>query len=285
MAVITMSKLNTWANPFSTNRANIVQMAAFLEERSQYPDMQEVNQKLVELAVARSGERILELGSGSGVLCRMLASNIQPNGSIVGIDISYQMATQACEYALTAGITAGIEFATAAAETLPFSNASFDCAIAARLLLHVSNPPDVIHEMRRIVKPGGRVVVMDWDFETIAVDHSDRELTRKLLHWRNDHHGGNNWSGRQLWRHMHHAGLTNISIHPCILVAHTESDGLTQSLWRAAQVAFEGGAISESEKESWVRELIIRIQDGVYFASIVYFIVKGTVANAQTWAA
>lgn len=284
MVVIAMSKLNTWANPSSTNKANIVQMAAFLEERSQYPDMQEVNQKLCELVAARSGERILELGSGSGVLCRMLASYIQPKGNVVGIDISYQMVTKACEYALSAGITNGIEFGTAAAETLPFSNACFDCAIAARLLLHVSNPSRVIHEMTRIVKPGGRVVVMDWDFETVAVDHPNRELTRRLLHWRNDHHGGNNWTGRQLWRFMHLAGLTDVSVHPCILIAHSESDGLTQSLWRAAQVAFEGGAISESEKENWVRELKFRIQDGVYFASIVYFIVKGTVINTPGWA-
>jgi ubiquinone/menaquinone biosynthesis C-methylase UbiE len=274
-----MSKLNAWANPSITSTADIIQMAAFLEERSRFPDMGAVNLKLCEVVAAVPGEHLLEAGSGSGVLCRMLVPYVQPKGEIVGIDVSYDMATIAYEYAYSVGITSDIKFATAEAKALPFSNASFDCAIAARLLLHVSNPPDVIHEMARIVKPGGRVVVMDWDFETIAVDHPDREQTRRILHWRNDHHGGNNWSGRQLWRYMHNAGLQNLLVYPCVIVAHGESDGLTQSLWRAAQVAFEGGAISESEKDDWVKELKNRIQDGIFFASIVYFIVKGTVVT------
>ena len=65
----------------------------------------------------------------------------------------------------------------------------------------------MIREMKRVVKSAGRVVVMDWDFDTVTVDHPDRELTRRLLHWRCDRRGGNNWSGRQLWRRMHTAGF------------------------------------------------------------------------------
>jgi SAM-dependent methyltransferase len=167
------------------------------------------------------------------------------------------------------------------AEALPFPDASFDGAIAARLLLHVENPEPVIREMKRVVKPGGRVVVMDWDFETVTVDHPDREQTRRLLHWRSDHHGGNNWSGRQLWRRMQTAGLGNLSIHPWVTVAHCEADGLTQTLWRAAEVAREGGAISPAEQVAWIKELKNRIQAGTFFASIVYFIVKGIVIPDQ----
>jgi ubiquinone/menaquinone biosynthesis C-methylase UbiE len=276
-----MSKGNAWANPSTTSTANVIQMAAFLEERSHSPDMQEVNQKLCEVVAPKRGERILEVGCGSGVLCRILAPCLQPDGDVIGIDISYKMAMEAGEYALSAGVIGGIDFGSAGAEALPFSDASFDCAVAARLLLHVANPALVIGEMMRVVKPGGKVVVMDWDFGTVAVDHPDRKMTRQLLHWRNDYHGGNNWSGRQLWRHMKEAGLRNVSVHPCVLIAHDESDGLTQSLWRAAQVACEAGVISEQERENWVMELKKRIQAGTFFASIVYFIVMGNVAGLR----
>jgi hypothetical protein len=122
---------------------------------------------------------------------------------------------------------------------------------------------------------------MDWDFETVTVDHPDRELSRRILHWRNDHHGGNNWSGRQLWRRMRNVGLQNLSVHPWVSVTHHETDGLTQSLWRAAQVACEAGAISPAEQEAWTLELRNRIRAGTFFASIVYFIVKGTVVPEQ----
>ena len=279
-----MSKGNAWANPSTTSTANVIQMAAFLEERSHSPDMQEVDQKLCELVAPKHGELILEVGMGSGALCRRLIPCIQPKGIVVGVDISYTMTKKAVEYAHSAGINRGVDFGSALAEALPFENACFDCAVAARLLLHVSNPARVIGEMMRVVKPGGKVVVMDWDFGTVAVDHPDREMTRQLLNWRNDHHGGNNWSGRQLWRYMNEAGLQNVAAYPCVLVAHDESNGLTQSLWRAAQVACEAGAISEHEREIWVTELKKHIQAGTFFASIVYFIVKGTVAGPRNQA-
>ena len=117
------------------------------------------------------------------------------------------------------------------------------------------------------------------DFETVTVDHPDTELTRRLLHWRNDRRGGNNWSGRQLWRHLKAVGLLKVSVEPWVIVAHSEAEGLTQSLWRAAQAALDGGAISKVEHETWVRQLRERIEAGTFFASIVYFIVQGTVAG------
>lgn len=252
-------------------------MAAFLEERSRTPDMQAINQKLCETVAAKPGERLVEVGSGSGILCRMLAPQLQPSGQIVSVDISPEMTSEAQKYALAEGIDFGITFETCTAESLPYPEASFDGAIAARLLLHAVDPDTVIREMKRVVKPGGRVVVMDWDFDTVAVDHPDRELSRRILHWRNDHHGGNNWSGRQLWRRMREAGLQNLSVHPWVSVVHGEEDGLTQSLWRAAQVACEAGVISPIEQDDWVNKLKDHIHAETFFASIVYFIVMGTV--------
>ena len=279
MPVQSNSHFNPWANPSTVNPKDTVQMAAFLEERSRLPDVQQVNQTLCEAVAAAPGERLLEVGSGSGILCRLLAPHLKPDGCMLGVDISPEMTAEARKYALSKGISDGIAFDTCAAEALPYPNSSFDGAIAARLLLHVSDPDSIIREMTRVVKPGGKILVMDWDFDTVTVDHPDRELTRRLLHWRSDHSGGNNWSGRQLWRRLQVANLQNLSVHPCVTVTHCEADGLTQSLWRAAQVACEGGAISSAEQEAWVKELKDRIQAGTFFASIVYFIVKGIVSS------
>ena len=76
---------------------------------------------------------------------------------------------------------------------------------------------------------------------------------------------------------MSNAGLQNLSVHPWVSITHSEEDGLTQSLWRAAQVACEAGVISPVEQDDWVNELKDRIRAGIFFASIVYFIVMGTV--------
>ena len=69
---------------------------------------------------------------------------------------------------------------------------------------------------------------MDWDFDTVAVDHSRRELTRRLLHWHTDHEGGDNWSGRNLWRYMTQAGLENLALQPVVSAAQGEADSLYQ---------------------------------------------------------
>lgn len=273
-----MSLSNNWSNPSKAGAAEVSQMAAFLEERSRSSDMQEVNAAVCKVLDPGPGDRILEVGCGSGVLCRMIAPYLQPNGHMVGLDISPHFLLEAKKHILQEDAGEYVTFECGAGESLPYSSAVFDGAFAARLLLHAQDPDAIVREMARVVKPGGRIVVMDWDFDSVVVDHPERELTRRLLHWRCDHQGGDNWSGRQLWRRMVVAGLQCLSVHPVITVVHGETDGLTQSLLRAAQVSRDGGAISANEFDTWVYKLKERIQERTFFASIVYFIVKGIVA-------
>jgi hypothetical protein len=68
-------------------------------------------------------------------------------------------------------------------------------------------------------------------------------------------------------------------VFPVVTVAHTEQEGLTQSIWRAAEVARNGGGISAKEHDAWVEKLKQRIADGTFFASLVYFIIKGYVRS------
>jgi len=272
-----MHRTNVWSNPSQAGAADVSQMAAFLEERSRSPDTQVVNAAVCRILAPNPGEQILEVGCGSGVLCRLVASQLKPTGYVVGVDISPQFLMEAQKYALQDGIIERITFGCGAGESLPFLNATFDSAFAARLLLHAGNPDAVVREMVRVVRPGGRVVVMDWDFDSVVVDHPQRELTRRLLHWRSDHHGGDNWSGRQLWRRMVEAGLQRLRVHPVVALAHSEADSLTQSLWRAAEVSRDAGAISANEHDAWVGKLKESIHTGKFFASIVYFIVEGFV--------
>jgi ubiquinone/menaquinone biosynthesis C-methylase UbiE len=269
--------MNVWSNPSSASPAEINSMAAFLEERSRFPDQVQVNTRLREVLAPLPGERLLEVGSGSGVLCRQLVPYIQPDGRIIGLDRSSILAGCARRLAIEAGLSQYLRFDAGLAEELPYPVGSFDGVFAARLLLHSSDPLKIVLEMARVLRPGGRVVVMDWDFGTTAVDHSDKELTRRILQWRTDHHGGNNWSGRQLLRNMATAGLVEVSVAGVVTVVRDENAALTHSLWRAAEVARDTGAISQSEQHAWVAELKERIAAGHFLASIVYFIVRGHV--------
>jgi ubiquinone/menaquinone biosynthesis C-methylase UbiE len=270
-----MSHTNAWSDPSRAGVEDTARMAEFLQERSARPDQVQVNSAVRDALDPQAGERLLEVGSGTGVVCRLAAPSVAPHGSLIGLDISTEFARTAGKATAAAGLSEWVSYTAGQAERLPFRASSFEAAWAVRLLLHVADPQQVVNEMARVVRPAGRIVLADWDFETVAVDHSDRELTRRLLTWRIDHHGGDNWSGRQLWRQARQAGLKQISIMPLVTVATDESAALTQSLWRAAEVALQGGRITSGEHDAWVGELKERIAVGCFFTSIVYFIVKG----------
>ncbi len=267
---------NNWANPSTAGAAEASQMAAFMEERSQREDQRKVNQALCERISPQPGEHWLEVGSGSGTICRMLASHLMPGGSITGVDISRAFLALANQLARDAHCADRIYFQQAEAENLPYPDGVLDGVFAARLLLHLAHPLSALREMRRVLKPGGRLVLMDWDFGTVAVDHSDRKLTRKILDWRCDHRGGDNWSGRRLYGWMKESGFHFPRVSPFVSVAQDRENSLTQSLYRAAEAARQDGAISIEEQAAWVRELDERLAQGVFLAFITYLVVRSS---------
>ena len=165
-------------------RQDALRSVQFLEEQTHFPDQRAINDCLVEELHLQPGEMWLEVGSGSGALCRQAASHLGPYGCVVGMDSSFNYIPQAMHYARLQDIHDSICFLAGSGMEIPFPADTFNGAFAARLLLNVDQPDAIVAEMIRVVQPGCLVVVMDWDFETITVNHSRVELTRKILHWR-----------------------------------------------------------------------------------------------------
>ena len=283
-----MSHSNAWSNPSAVSAEDAARMAAFLEDRARCPDQVQVNTAVRDVLALRPGERLLEVGCGSGALCRLMAPALAPGGEIVGLDVAPDMIAAARHYAAADPSLPSVpfqekgplenvrlRFEVGPAEALPYPDGAFDAAFAARLLLHVADPLAVVREMARVVRPGGRVALMDWDWGTLAVDHTDRALTRRLMDWRCDNHGGDNWSGRKLLAVALAAGLTHVAVTPVATLARDETAALTGSIFRAAEVARNGGAITPAEHDAWVGELQQRLAEGRFVASLVYFVVRG----------
>ena len=113
--------------------------------------------RLVELAQLQSAERVLDVGTGSGVVALRAAKGLGPQGRVVGVDLSQGMLERARASANSLGNA--IEFRQMDAERLDFENKSFDSVLSLFAVLHFPSAERAIREMFRVVKPGGRVVI------------------------------------------------------------------------------------------------------------------------------
>ncbi len=116
-----------------------------------------VTERMLELASVQNGARVLDVAAGTGEQTLMAARVVGPRGSVLAIDQSASMLSVAIEAAREAGLT-NVETRVMDAQNLDVSEDSFDAVICRIALMLFTNPVSALKEMRRAVKPGGRVV-------------------------------------------------------------------------------------------------------------------------------
>ncbi|HHJ13415.1 MAG TPA: bifunctional demethylmenaquinone methyltransferase/2-methoxy-6-polyprenyl-1,4-benzoquinol methylase UbiE [Gammaproteobacteria bacterium] len=116
----------------------------------------------IEQAGARPGQRILDLAGGTGDLAARLSRMVGAEGGVVVGDINAAMLETGRARLLDAGIHGNLHFVQANAECLPFPDASFDCITIAFGLRNVTDKPRALESMYRCLKPGGRVLVLEF---------------------------------------------------------------------------------------------------------------------------
>ena len=117
-------------------------------------------EKVLGLARLQRGESVLDVGCGTGTLAIAAERHVGP--TVYGIDASPEMIARADKKAKKAGVE--VVFKNAVAEALPFSDAQFDVVLNTLMLHHLPRKAGqrCIREMRRVLKPGGRVLVVDF---------------------------------------------------------------------------------------------------------------------------
>lgn len=116
----------------------------------------------LELSGARPGQRILDLAGGTGDLAARLSGLVGPRGEVVVGDINASMLDVGRARLLDRGISGNITFVQANAENLPFADSSFDCVTIAFGLRNVTDKQKALAAMHRVLKPGGRLLVLEF---------------------------------------------------------------------------------------------------------------------------
>jgi ubiquinone/menaquinone biosynthesis C-methylase UbiE len=116
--------------------------------------------RLIDAADPQPDERILDVGCGTGIVARQVASRIGAGGSVTAIDLSPDMLAVARARSAREGPV--IEWREGRAEQLPFDDDSFDLVLCQFALMFFSDKASALAEMRRVVNRGGRVLLSTW---------------------------------------------------------------------------------------------------------------------------
>jgi demethylmenaquinone methyltransferase/2-methoxy-6-polyprenyl-1,4-benzoquinol methylase len=110
----------------------------------------------------RPGQRALDVASGTGDLGAGLARQVGKEGLAVLTDVNREMLARGRDRLIDRGLAANVVFAIANAECLPFPDRSFDCVTIGFGLRNVTDKPAALASMRRVLRPGGRLLVLEF---------------------------------------------------------------------------------------------------------------------------
>lgn len=116
----------------------------------------------IELSGVRKGQRVLDLAGGTGDLAARLARLTGPEGEVVLADINGAMLAHGRARLMDQGIAGNVRFVQANAECLPFPDQYFDCITIAFGLRNVTDKDAALRSMFRVLKPGGRLLVLEF---------------------------------------------------------------------------------------------------------------------------
>jgi ubiquinone/menaquinone biosynthesis C-methylase UbiE len=221
---------------------------------------------------AQPGERILDVGCGPGFYCAELLEEVGPGGSVVGLDGSPQMlalAERRCR--------GGVELREADATSLPVEDEDFDAALCVQVLEYVENADAALAEMRRALKPGGRLVVWDVDWSTVSwhSQHPER-MERVLAAW--DEHLVHPTLPRTLAARLRSVGFERVAMEAhAFATAELDPETYGGSLPLVIEPFVSGRAgVSEEEAAEWVAELRDLGERGEFFFACVQFCFRAT---------
>jgi SAM-dependent methyltransferase len=231
------------------------------------PDVVGQRARFLQMVAPKPGEHVLDVGMGPGFLTYDVAAMVGERGWTAGVDSSAVMvdlATQRC-----AG-RGPCEFKLGDATELPFDDASFDAVVATQVYEYVVDLPRALAEARRVLRPSGRLFVLDTDWDGVVWSTRDAARMRRVMDAWDDHLHDPHLPPK-LPALLERAGfaVTHVEAIPIVnpsLHANCYSHGIL-----AAIASFVPGhrGVTADEAQAWASELRELGRRGEYFFGIV----------------
>ncbi len=212
----------------------------------------------------QSGEQVLDAGCGTGFLTQEMAMVVGPDGFVVGIDKSLDMlelAKKRCQ-----GLTQ-VQLKQGGLEDMPEQDERFDAVACTQVLLYLSDVPRALSEIHRVLKPGGRIAVIETDWRGVVLNSTDEALSRRMLAAWDDAVPSPNLPV-QLGPLLRTQGFTATRVEaiPILNTSYASTNfGVGTCEW-IARYAQERGAVSVAEAAAWLNDLRgLGEQDAFFF--------------------
>jgi ubiquinone/menaquinone biosynthesis C-methylase UbiE len=268
-------RTDNWSRVEGAER--VEEAAAKLERLGASAAEVRVRSRALDMLGLKPGEIVIDVGAGNGVLTVELARRVAPGGRVFAVDPSGGLLERARIVTRDAGIGHLVDIRVADGRALPFG-AAFDAAVCHWVLLHVDKPQDVIAEMRRVTRRGGRVLSIEMDWETVMVQPGDRRVTRRILNHSADR-SIDAWIGRRLPGLFARAGFAEVIAQPLLLTDQGTADRVwLDFLLERADMALEAAIITRDDYSEWTDGLTRAVADGTFFFAVVQFVVMGRIA-------
>lgn len=242
-----------------------------LEEQRRSASSRAKYARYLALLAPTAGEQILDLGSGGGAFARLLAPRVAPGGRVVGIDRSADAVALARRLA-SAEASGDVSFHLGDAHALPCGGSAFDAAACISLLAYCDDPGRVLAELRRVLRPRGRLLAANSDEDTRVYASRDRGLGRRVLRAMADR-TRDPWLGRRLFHLLVRAGFRIVDEQVTTSVERQFAPGMAGfSIAHAWGDYLRTTAdIPTGDYDRWLADLAACARDGAYAYSVTTY--------------
>ncbi|WP_347269174.1 methyltransferase domain-containing protein [Streptomyces sp. WAC00263] len=239
-------------------------LIALLDAADRLPGAAGLRARSYELLGVAPGAAVVDVGCGAG---RAVAELNEQGLKAVGVDPDERM------IAVAKARWPDADFRIAGAYDVPFADATMDGCRADKVFHELTEPERALAETRRILTPGGRIVLVGQDWDSFVIDSDDPALTRSIVHARADLVPGPR-AARRYRNLLLAAGFEEVTVE-----VHTgvfTGPAMLPVLVGLAEGACSAAAVSRARVDGWIAEQRARAEADLMFLALPMFVAAAT---------
>ena len=248
---------------------SIADLPTYLQALTAFDAIEQMQElKGIERAAIRPDWAVLDVGCGFGLETERIARLVTAGPPVIGIDASAHLIEEAQRRATAAGLT--IDYRVGLAQQLPFSDATFDHVRAERVLIYLDDVRQAVGEMRRVLKRGGSLAIIEPDFGTTTVNVADRDLVARVMAHEAATAVAQSWLPGPLLAMLRAGGFTEVALTTRVAVFPQDLGG--QYFDSCGRNAHADGKITAAELAAWQADVDALTTAGDLFGTVDYFL-------------